>query len=84
MCARQGDEVEAEGYFKQAIEVDANNAFAYAAYARFLLRMQRFAEGLEMAMAALETNPRDDRNRQLVDDIRARLEHASQSLRSER
>ncbi len=84
VCARQGDEVEAEGYFKQAIEVDANNAFAYAAYARFLLRMQRFAEGLEMAMAALETNPRDDRNRQLVDDIRARLEHASQSLRSER
>ncbi len=46
--ARLGDEVAAESYFEQAIDVDPNNAFAYTAYARFLLRTQRYAEGLEM------------------------------------
>jgi Flp pilus assembly protein TadD len=75
--ARQGDEVAAESYFKQAIEADPNNAFAYSAYARFLLRIERCTEGLEMARAALEINPRDERNRQLIEDLRMRLESAS-------
>jgi protein O-GlcNAc transferase len=78
--ARLGEEVAAETYFRQAIDADQNNAFAYAAYARFLLRTERFAEGLEMATAALETNPRDDRNRQLVEEIRTRLNTAAKTL----
>lgn len=77
--ARQGDEVAAESYFKQAVEADPNSAFAYFAYARFLQRTQRFEEGLEMAMAAMETNPRDERNRQLVEELRARLRAAEQT-----
>jgi hypothetical protein len=32
-----------------------------------------------MATAALETNPRDERSRQLIDDIRARLDAASRT-----
>jgi tetratricopeptide (TPR) repeat protein len=81
--ARQGNEVAAESYFKQAIDVDVNNAFAYAAYARFLLRTQRYPEGLEMAMAAVETNPRDERNRQLVEELKVRLQSATTTLNKE-
>ena len=78
--ARLGDEAGAEGYLKQAIEADPNNAFAYFTYARFLLRTHRYDEGLEMAMAAAETNPQDERNRQLVEELRARLQAATQRL----
>jgi Flp pilus assembly protein TadD len=78
--ARMGDESGAESYFKQAIDVDPNNAFAFAAYARFLLRTQRYPEGLEMAMAAVETNPRDERNRQLVEELRARMQSAKATV----
>ena len=77
LYARQGDEVSAESYFKQAIECDENNAFAYASYARFLLHTQRFEEGLQMANAAVETNPRDERNRTLVNDLRERIRTAT-------
>jgi Tfp pilus assembly protein PilF len=77
--ARLRDEVAAESYFRQAIEADNNNAFAYASYARFLLRTERYEEGLEMAMAAVETSPRDDRNKQLVEELRARLQSAATS-----
>ncbi len=80
LYARQGDEVSAESYFKQAIDCDPNNAFAYSAYARFLLHTQRFEEGLQMAIAAADTNPRDDRNRVLVSELRERLREAEQSV----
>lgn len=80
--ARMGDEVAAESYFKQAIDADLNNAFAFAEYARFLLRTQRYAEGLEMAIAAAETNPRDERNKQLVEELRARAQTAGVRLTS--
>ena len=78
--ARMHDEVAAESYFKQAIEVDTNSTFAFAAYARFLLRVQRYSEGLEMAMAAVETNPRDERSRALVEEIRSRVQSAKATL----
>jgi Flp pilus assembly protein TadD len=74
--ARMGEEVVAESYFRDAIDADPNNTFAYTAYARFLLRTQRYSEGLEMALAAMESNPRDNRNKQLVEELRARLEGA--------
>ena len=80
LLARQGEEVSAESYFRQAIESDANNAFAYVAYARFLLHMRRFEEGLEMAMAAAEANPRDDRNRELVREFREKIRAAGLTL----
>jgi tetratricopeptide (TPR) repeat protein len=79
LYARQDDEIAAESYFRQAIEADENSAFAFAAFARFLLKTQRYAEGLEMAIAAMETNPRDQRNRDLVDELRERMRSASQS-----
>jgi tetratricopeptide (TPR) repeat protein/predicted amidohydrolase len=77
--ARQGDEIGAESYFRQAIEADENSAFAFAAFARFLLKTHRYPEGLEMAIAAMETNPRDQRNRELVDELRERMQSASQA-----
>jgi len=77
---RMDDEAVAEGYFKDAIDADPNNAFAYVAYARFLMRTQRYEEGLEMAMAAMESNPRDDRNKKLVEELRAKLLGAKEAL----
>jgi len=80
LYARRGDEVSAESYFKQAIDCDVNNAFAYAAYARFLLRTERFEEGLQIATAATEINPRDERNRELVGELQQRLRQAKESV----
>jgi tetratricopeptide (TPR) repeat protein len=76
--------VVAVGYFKDAIDADPNNAFAYATYARFLMRTQRYVEGLEIAMAATESNPTDDRNKQLVKELRERLEAAETVFRKGR
>lgn len=78
ISARRGDEHEAEDYFHRAIEADPNNTFAYFSYARFLLDVGRAEEGLQMANAAVETNPRDDRNKRLVDEIRNRIREASE------
>jgi Tfp pilus assembly protein PilF len=76
LFAQRGDEIAAESYFRQAIDADENNAFAYREFARFLLHTQRYAEGLEMAMAAAEVEPRDQRTRELVTHLRERIQQA--------
>lgn len=73
---KQGLEAEAEDYFQQAITADENNAGAYVAMARLLLRQQRYEEGLGYALAAASTNPRDHSNRELVRDFRQKVEKA--------
>jgi Tfp pilus assembly protein PilF len=78
--ARRRDEISAESYFKQAIESDPNNAFAYREYALFLLHTRRFKEGLEMALAAAETDPREQRNRDLVVELRGKIDSASKTI----
>jgi Tfp pilus assembly protein PilF len=70
---RQGDEAAAEAFFKDAVDADPNNSYAYVTYARFLLRARRYQEGLEFALAALETNPNDPRNKSLVRELRERV-----------
>lgn len=67
---------EAEDYFQRAIEADENNALAYVTYAKFLLRQQRYEEGLTYALAAVEVNPRDHGNRELVKELRQRIQQA--------
>jgi tetratricopeptide (TPR) repeat protein len=73
---RQSDDAEAEDYFQRAIEADENNAFAYVSYARFLLYQGRYEEGLEHALTAVEVNPRDHSNRELVKELRQRIQRA--------
>jgi tetratricopeptide (TPR) repeat protein/Cdc6-like AAA superfamily ATPase len=80
---RQAEFEEAEDYYRKAITADGDNAFAYAAYAKFLLGQGRYEEGLEMALAAAEINPRDSRNRELVKDLRLRVESAKRWLESQ-
>ena len=74
--AHRGNETEAESYFRQAIEADENNAFTYYEYARFLFHSRQYEEGLQMAMAAVEAEPRDQRNRDLVNELRVKIEAA--------
>ena len=73
---RQAEDEQAEEYYRKAITADSDNAFAYSAYAKFLLSQGRFEEGLEMATAATEINPRDSRNREMAKDLRQRVESA--------
>ena len=76
ICQKQQLEAEAEDYFQQAITADENNVGAYVAMARLLLRQQRYEEGLDYALAAASTNPRDHGNRELVREFRQRIEKA--------
>lgn len=75
---RQGDSVEAEDFLRRAIDADENNAFAYRAYAKFLLDQGRYDEGLDAAMSAVGLNPRDTRNRDLVKELRRRIDAAKE------
>jgi Tfp pilus assembly protein PilF len=80
--ARRGDEIAAESYFRKAVEADENNPFTYREFARFLLHTQRYEEGLQIAMAAVETDPRDQQNRDLVNELKEKIRAATQSLGS--
>jgi tetratricopeptide (TPR) repeat protein len=73
---KQGLEAEAEDYFVRSIEADENNPFAYITYARFLLNQGRYEEGLNYALAAVEVNPRDHASRELVNELRRRIQSA--------
>jgi Tfp pilus assembly protein PilF len=73
---KDGFEPQAEDYFERAIEADENNPFAYITYARFLMNQQRYEEGLSYALAAVEVNPRDHASRELVNELRRRIERA--------
>ena len=80
LSVRNGDSIEAENFFRSAIEADENNAFAYRAYAKFLLDQERYDEGLDAAMNAVAINPRDNRNRDLVKELRQRIDAANKLL----
>jgi len=80
ICEKHGEKWDAEEYFRFAIEADENNGFAYYAYARYLLSEGRYEEGLQYALGAAEINPRDYKNRELVKDLRQRIERAQNNL----
>jgi tetratricopeptide (TPR) repeat protein len=80
ICEKQGQTWDSEDYFRRAIEADENNGFAYFAYARFLMNEGRYDEGLQNALGAVEINPRDPKNRELVRDLRQRIERAQNDI----
>lgn len=80
ICEKQGQTWDAEAYFQRAIEADENNGFAYYAYARFLMNEGRYEEGLQNALGAVEIYPRDPKNRELVRELRQRIERARNEI----
>jgi tetratricopeptide (TPR) repeat protein/predicted amidohydrolase len=73
---------DAETYFLRAIEGDGDNTRAYYEYAKFLRYENRLDEALNMAQAALESNPADHQNKALVRELRQRVESADSSSAS--
>jgi Tfp pilus assembly protein PilF/predicted amidohydrolase len=78
LFARTNRDGDAEAYFRRAIDADGDNTRAYFEYAKLLKSGGRFDEALEMAVAALESNPTDQQNKALVRDLRQRVEEARQ------
>jgi tetratricopeptide (TPR) repeat protein/predicted amidohydrolase len=76
LLARIGKDADAETYFRRAIDADMDNTRGYYEYARFLNDGGRFDEALNMAVAALESNPTDPQNKALVRELRQRVEDA--------
>src|SRR5262249_40673252 len=74
LLEKAGDDMQAEEYFRRAIDADGDNTQAYYAYARFLKGQSRFEEGVSIALAAVETNPTDSRNKALLKELRQRLD----------
>lgn len=78
LLARIDKDADAETYFRRAIEADGDNTRAYYEYARFLKDGGRLDEALDMAVAALDSNPIDSQNKALVRELRQRVEDARQ------
>jgi tetratricopeptide (TPR) repeat protein len=76
LSARTERDAEAEEYFRRAIAADPDNTRAYYEYARFLRDLDRLEEALDMAIAAVESNPADTQNKALVRELRQRLDDA--------
>ncbi len=70
---KRGDPAGAEDYYRRAIEADPNSGFAYFRLARLLYHEGDITNAYEMAMAALECNPVDPRNKALVADLKKKL-----------
>lgn len=70
---RKSDKATAESYYRGAIELDRENSFAYFQLANLLYHEDRTQEAFEMAQLAVSTRPTDERNRQLVKDLKEKL-----------
>ncbi len=85
---RAGQTAEAELLFFQSLEINSRHSPTLttrsrtANYALFLLRTRRFKEGLEMALAAAETDPREQRNRDLVVELKGKIDSATRTVQS--
>lgn len=66
----QKDLEAAEDYYRRAIDADPNNSFAYYRLAKLLYRERDIEQAYEVAKAALATNPLDDRNKSLVQELK--------------
>lgn len=71
---RRGDRRTAEDYYRQAVEVDPNNSFAYYTLAQLLYHEGETTEAYECAKAAIATKPLDARNKALVEELKKKLE----------
>jgi len=70
---KQGDSVAAEDYYRRAIEADSNNSFAYYRLAKLLYQEGDIQQAYEMANLALASNPLNDRNKELVQELKRRV-----------
>jgi Tfp pilus assembly protein PilF len=75
---RQGDSAGAEDYYRRAIQADPDNAYAYYMLASLLYREGDLTEAYEMAKGALAAKPLDDRNKDLVKELRRKVEEVKQ------
>jgi Tfp pilus assembly protein PilF len=73
---KQGHSVEAEDYYRRAIEADPNNSYAYYRLSRFLYHEGDIKEAFAMANAALASNPLNNRNKALVQELKAKAASA--------
>ena len=76
LLARFNKDQDAEVYFRRAVDSDGDNTRACYEYAKFLKEVGRVDEALEMAVAALESNPTNPQNKVLVRELRQRVEDA--------
>ena len=70
---RKDDLESAEHYFRRAIQIDPDNSFAYYNLARLLYRIGDIRAAYEMAISALASRPVDDRNKQLVQELKSKV-----------
>jgi Tfp pilus assembly protein PilF len=77
LLSRTERDADSEVYFRRALTADPDNTRAYYEYAKFLRDRDRLEEALDMAIAAVESNPPDPQNRALVRELRQRLDDAA-------
>jgi tetratricopeptide (TPR) repeat protein len=70
---RLHDDAGADEYYRQAIAADTNNSFAYYLLARLTYRYNDIEEAFRLAKTAMTTDPLDERNRQLVKELKQKL-----------
>ena len=79
---KQRDSVNAEAYYRRAIEADSHNSYAYYLLSRFLYRQGATREAYEMAKAALVSNPLNDKNKALVQELKEKIGAASEPVKN--
>lgn len=67
------DSATAEDYYRLAIEADPNNSYAYYSLAGLLYRQGEIHQAYEMAIAALAGNPLNERNKELVRELKKKV-----------
>jgi tetratricopeptide (TPR) repeat protein len=70
---KQRDMPAAEEYYRRAIDADQNNSYAYYRLAELLYHEGEIQQAFDMANAALATNPLNDRNKELVQQIKRKI-----------
>jgi len=74
----QGQVEAADAYYRRAIDVNPNDSFAYYRLARLLYREGDIPQAYQLAMAALASNPTRQRNKDLVRDLKKKMDAMNQ------
>jgi tetratricopeptide (TPR) repeat protein len=70
---KQGNPAAAEDYYRKAVDANPDNPFANYMLAGLLFRQGEFGEAYEFAEAAVATNPTDERNKALVQELKKKM-----------
>jgi tetratricopeptide (TPR) repeat protein len=76
VCENYKDMDSAEDYYERAIQADSNNFWAYYRLARLLSSTGDSQGAFEMVKAAVATNPSNPQARQLLEELKKKLEQA--------